>query len=302
MKLNGVQVVERQNRPGTLKKVLLRSDFINSGSYFDPYQVSSVSVFRSSQNISPSSVLDSSSQLLSEAAKASVKFRFTGVRDASNYTGSTADASSIYKDEDGRYLVILDGTNPVSSVDASGNVIENQCSSVGRYIDVWTVKMTASSDWQVFIHEFELHTDSIISLTEPLLLKTKHHLTPNIVDLGEKINMKISSEITVQNKSIDSSIKNTIHQSFVQDAKMEIVKTNSDSNLPARVEVSGFSDTSADIRVTADNTMVLSFDTASLTTSPPEGLGSGTGDYYIRAKFNLLDETLITPRMYFTVR
>lgn len=302
MKLNGVQVVERQNRPGTLKKVLLRADFLNNGSYFEPYEVSSVSIFQVNQNTAPNSVLDSSGHLIASSSLSSVKFRFYEVSAASAYTGTAEDASFIYKESDGRYFVILDGTQTVTSQDALGNTITNQCSSVGRYIDIWTVKMTESSDWQVYIHEFELYTDSIVSITEPLLLNTKHRLRPNVVDLGETVNMKVGTEITVQNKTLTRAIKNLINDSFVQDPQMEIVKMNNDSNLPSRVEVVGFSDTSSDIRITADNTMLYSFDTAVLTDNSVTDLGAGTGEYYIRVKYNLLDETIITPRMYFTVR
>lgn len=301
MKLNGVAVTERQNRPGTLQRVLLRSDFINNGAYLDPYQISSVSIFRSAENIAPSSVLETSSQLISTSAASGVTFRFTGVADSSSYTGSITDASTIFKEEDGRYLVVLDGVLAASGTDDFGNTIANQASGTGRYIDVWTVKLTESSDWQVFVHEFELFQDSVISITEPLLLTTHHKLVPNKVDLGETVSLKVSTEITISNKTLDSSIKNVIDQSFVQNPMFEIVKMNQDANLPSRVEVSGYSDTSGDIRVTSDNTMILSFNTAPLSGGIAD-LGSGTGDYYMRAKFNLLDETLITPRMYFTVR
>ena len=97
MKLNGIKVVERFNIPGTLDKVALRAEFINNGEYYDPVEISSVSLFKKTQNVSPSTVLASSTQLISDSAASAVVFRWAGTKADTEYGGLAADASSIYK-------------------------------------------------------------------------------------------------------------------------------------------------------------------------------------------------------------
>lgn len=305
MKLNGIEVVERHNHPGTLTRTVLRSSFLNNGGFQDLYDISSVSLFYKAQNTSPSTILASATQTISDEAASSVRFRWTlssgEILDASVYGSEAAKQPYIYKTGTGQYAVVLDGTQTVTSEDRFGNSINNQASSTGTYIDVWTVKLTETSDWTIFIHELTLFQDSIISLTEPLLLKSKTSLTPNKVRLGEVIDLKVPTEITVMNRNIDQSIKNTLSTGILKDAQFRILKHNEDSNLPAWVEVSGYADTAGDVEVTSDNTMMFSFDTAVLTSGLAD-LGSGTGTYSVEAKYTLLNETIISPMMYFTVR
>jgi len=301
MLLNKIQVVERHNRPGTLSRNVLRVNFINNGNYQDVTEVSSVSLFSKSANTSPSSVLASGTQLISDSAASTVKFRWTGVKDASTFNTDASSASSIYKVDTGQYAVVLDGTQVVSSTTRDGTVIKNQVSSVGEYIDVWTVKVSGSTGYQVFINEVKILPDSFVTTTEPLLLKSKSSLIPNRVYLGETINLKVPVEITVMNKNIDRTVKNTLSEGVITNAQMRILKHNEDSNLPARVEVSGYSDTSASVEITGDNTILFPFDTAVLT-SGLANLGSGTGNYSVQVKYTMLDETIISPMMYFTVR
>lgn len=305
MKLNEVNVVERHNRPGPMKKVLLRCDFISNGAYTDPFDISSVSLFRKAQNVSPSTVLDTETELITDAAASTVKYRWdvnpVGYVDDASYVD--ASAPYIIKFDTGRYGVVLDGVNNPASEDRAGNVIQNEASAAGHYIDVWTVKMTEDSDYRVFINPLELFSDGFIAVTQPVILKTKNKLHPHQIRLGEVIDLKVTTDITVANRDIDQTIKNMFTQSVVDSPAFRIVKHNKDSNLPARVEVSGYSETSSLMRTTSDNTMIFNFDTNVLTTSPGiEGLGSGTGTYSVEAKYTILNETRVSPMMYFTVR
>lgn len=308
MKLNGIKVVERHNHPGVLSRNVLRLNLFNNGQYYDPYAVSSVSLFYKKENVSPSSILDSSSQLISDSAASSVKYRWffsgnsNGWEPEANFTTGVVDASSVYRTGEGRFAVVLDGTQSVSSHDRNGDIIANSASSTGKYIDVWTVKLTETSDWQVFINDVELFQDNILALTEPLLLRTKERLVPNIVRLGEVVDIKVPVEITIMNRNIDQSVKNTLATGYIQDPKMLIKKHNDDSNLPAWVTVSGYDDTASLVEVTADNTLLMNFDTAILTNGGVSNLGNGTGTYSVEVKYTLFDETLISPMMYFTVR
>jgi len=303
MQLNGITVVERHNRPGTLSRDILRLNIINNGVFQDLYAVSSVSLFLKSQNVSPETVLASGTQLISDTAASTVKYRWSGsVKDSSLFNTDSSSASSIYKVGTGEYAVVLDGTQTVSGVTRDGTTIVNQASSIGDYIDVWTVKVSSNTDWTVFINDVKLFPDSFVAVTEPLILKSKTNLVPNKVRLGEVIDLKIATEVTVMNKNIDQTIKNTLSEGVIQNSKFRILKHNEDSNLPARVEVKSYADTSAYVSVTGDNTMIYSFDTSSLTSGNITDLGAGTGSYSVEAKYNMMNETIISPMMYFTVR
>ena len=65
MQLNSTAVVDRNNRPNIGQKVGLRAFFLNDGAYSNPYEISSVSIFTKGANISPSTILDSTTLLVS---------------------------------------------------------------------------------------------------------------------------------------------------------------------------------------------------------------------------------------------
>ena len=51
MEVNGTPVVDRGNRPNVSQRVGLRTFFINDGAYVDPYEISSVKLFCSSDGL-----------------------------------------------------------------------------------------------------------------------------------------------------------------------------------------------------------------------------------------------------------
>ena len=57
MLVNGTTVVNRGNRPNISQKVGLRTFFINDGVYVDPYEISSVQLFKRSDTLSPNTVI-----------------------------------------------------------------------------------------------------------------------------------------------------------------------------------------------------------------------------------------------------
>jgi len=307
MKLNGIKVVERHNHPGALSRNVLRLNLFNNGSYYDPYAVSSVSLFTMNRNVSPSSVLASGTQLISDAAASSVKFRWrtdnaNGWVADTEFTTDASSASGVYRTDVGKFSVVLDGTQTVSSFDRDGDKIQNTASAVGNYIDVWTVKLTENAGWQTIINSVELFQDNILALTEPLMLRTKERLVPHIVRLGEVVDIKVPIDITIMNRNIDQSVKNTLSTGYIQNPKMLIKKHNEDSNLPSWVTVSGYDDTADIVEVTSDNTLLMNFNTSILTNGGVSNLGNGTGTYSVEVKYQLFDETIISPMMYFTVR
>ena len=314
MQLNGVTVVDRHNRPTVLQKVALRAFFINDGEYYDPYDISGVTIFQQNSNFSPSSVLEGN-LIASGLDSDLILMHFTPSGDDGGTTGqdpsgyaadSLLAASGVYRVRQGEYIVVLDGTQDSSGVydfHGSSVTIANSASSSDNYIDCWTIKFAESSDYQTLINDFRLYDDTFFTITQPLLLASRNKLINRQVTLDSIENLKVTTEITIQNKDIDDSVKNLFKDSAITNASVKIDKINEDSTtLPAYVTVSGFDDTSTLVDVTSDNTMIFRFDTTTLTTHPSVADFAGvTGTYRLTAKYNLLNETIVSPPYYFTV-
>jgi hypothetical protein len=286
---------------------------MNDGSYLDPYEISGVTVFKKSANISPSSILGDDG-LIDPTVSSSIVAHFeisavgdNGVAlDSSNYSPAS-DASGIYYVKEGQYVAVLDGI-----VDLSGHlsfwgedaVVPNTASTVDEYIDVWTIRNVATSDLKTVLHEFRLYDDSFVSITEPLMIRSSNKLTTKKIQLNSKRDLKITTEFVIENKAIDESIKNLFKDSIATDAQIEIVKINTDPNLAGWVTVSSFSDTTDLVEVTSRNTFIFNWDTSALLTHP-EYLGNRLGDmkgtYFVRVKYNLLNEVIYSPRFHILV-
>lgn len=319
MKINGYKVTTRHERPTVLGPTALLMYFINDGQYADPYAISGVSIFAASDNQSPSSVINSDGEIKSSVT-GSVLMHFSNEDTAttsidynpSNVDGDynrIQDASGIYRLAEGKYACILNQVSllPSGVFNLSGNTtILNRVDSTGDYIDVWTVKRSSDgSDLDTIINEFTLTEDRFFGVTEPLLFRVATRLENNHVVLGSKVDLKFTNEFTLENANVDRSIINLFKQSLVTDPMIEIFKKNQDRNLPARVEVSGYSDTSALMDTTSENTVIFTLDTESLKTHPRilDGtLGSMTGTYVARLKFTALNQTVVSNDMAFIIR
>jgi len=62
MQLNDYTLIDRHGRPSVGSKVAVRTQFLNNGQYFDPFDVSACTIFARLANASPSSVLDPATQ------------------------------------------------------------------------------------------------------------------------------------------------------------------------------------------------------------------------------------------------
>ena len=320
MKINNYEVFDRHNRPSANQPVLLRAFFINDGTYQDPYAISSVHIFTKAANSTPASVLDADNLVeFTSATSGTILMRFEASNtdavvddasfDTSNYTGDYQDRE-IYKLADGQFGVVLNGTpggdeTVLEGILEDGQFISNQASAVNDYIDVWTVKINKGSSWQIFINQFHLYDDTVFVSTEPLLLKPKNLLTNKRIRLGSRTDLKMTTEITVENSNLDSSVKNLFKDSAIMSAAFQIVKVNEDPNLPSRVEVSGYSDTSSTVDVTSDNTIICNWDTDGLKSHDEVistgNLGNLKGTYLVNAKYTLLNQLIITPDYYLIV-
>ena len=323
MQLNGTQLVDRGNRPSVNSKVGIRTYFINDGQYVDPYDVSSCTIFAKLSNASPSSVVDTTDGLIKEDSSSVVLMSFgisgttelphTGEvgRTTSENLGYVAEtlytpgaqASGIYRKSLGEYVAVLDGTVDLSggynnrTVLDQGITVANGASAVQSYIDVWTVKMSQNSEYQLFINEFDLFDDTFTTITEPLIITTRNKLINKHVKLGEILDLAVTTEITVQNKTLPDSTKNILRDYQIVNPQVKIQKVNEDSvNQPAREDVTTDFE-STGIRVTTDNTILYNFDTTTFTT-PTTGR---PGTYVLTVKYQYLNQTFQSSPFYFTL-
>ena len=316
MQLNGNLIVDRHNRPNTLQPVALRALFVNDGIYQDPYDISGVTIFKEENNFPPSSVLGSDGLIASSLDSDKILMHFGA---SANQVGAALSAgcynpdsdlsslSGVYRTGVGEYVVVLDG-----SIDVSGdydfygsNVLTtNTASSIGNYIDVWTVQFAAGTAYQSIINNFSLYKDKFFAITEPLLLKTTNKLQNKKIVFGSKVDLKISTEVSLENKSISQAVHNIFKDSVVTDAMVDIKKLNDSPNLGSHVTVSSYSDTSALVDITSDNTIIFNWNTEDLKTHSATlagTMGSLTGPYAIQVKYNILNQTIVTPLMHLIV-
>ena len=314
MRINDKPVTTRHERPTVLGPTALLMYFVSDGQYADPHAISGVSIFAASDNQFPSSVIasegeikpDASSQVLMHFSNDNADTSSTDF-DASNYNANS-DSSGIYKLDTGKFACVLanNTTLPEGVFNLSGStVIDNRVSATGDYIDVWTLQRVDGSYLDTIINEFTLTEDRFFGVTEPLLFRVATRLENNHIVLGSKIDLKFTNEFTLENANIDRSIVNLFKQSLVTEPMLEIYKKNQDRNLAARVEVSGYSDTSGYMDTTSEDTVIFTFDTEELKTHAKllDGtLGSMTGTYVARLKFNALNQTIVSNDMAFIIR
>jgi len=309
-------VSERNQRPSFNGRTILRAYFMRDGQYvpLDNTQVSSVMLFPKTANLSPNTLLNSSGLVTDDVASNAV-WRWTlggwedyqnGVPDspipdflqASDYSTEIGPStSSIFEVDDGRLAVILDGTIDGTSVLRDGVTIISANAQLSgepaaEYIDVWTVKLCAGCEWQTFINNTIFFQNNAVLLTEPLLFSTRERLYNKRIEVGSIEKLKIGTELTIENKNIDDSIKNVLKDGLITSGTVQIIRYNeSNKSQPAWVPIHVFDSVDEVVEITSDNTFLFTFDTTS----------ESPGTYSIQVKYGILDETRLSPLMYFTI-
>tara|TARA_R110002110_G_scaffold352483_1_gene562526 strand:- start:244 stop:1191 length:948 start_codon:yes stop_codon:yes gene_type:complete len=308
MQLNGIDLVDRHNRPNLSSRTGLRVFFYNDGVPVDPYAFSGVTVFEKNANITPNSIIDSNNVVASGLTTDTIKAHFGTTPNVNNLSNSAlpeasygVGASGIFKVATGEYVVVLDGQNrPVGGYDYHGASFDvtSTTSIATDYIDVWLVKLLADSDYQVLISGFTLFNDTFYTTTEPILLTPHPKLHNRRITLGSKVDLKITNDITVENSGLTEEIKNIFKHNVITNPQIKIEKLNEEQGFPSRVDVLGYADTSALIDVTSDNTLVLNWDpetSKSLTSWTNGTFGTLTGPYQITVKYTMLNQTYVSP-------
>jgi len=324
MQVNNYSVVDRNNRPNISQRVALRTFFINDGAYVDPYEISSVQLFKQSDTLSPKTVIGSdnlvsSTPLMAFAASDTpeglgyavhcpiVKFggglgTCENSFNEENYNPGVT-ASGIYRLGLGEYVVVLDQTVNLSgwNYSTSEATAASSLSAVNDYADLWTVKLVEASKYQVITNNFSLHEDTFFAFTEPLLLTTSNKLYNKHVRYGEVIDLKVGTEVTLQNKDIDKSIQNIFKDSVVTAASVTIKKVNQDPTFDGPFTVVD----RETMDITSDNTLIYNWDTDTTIYNavhdPNTSFGSPTGTYSVQVDYAVLNQTIKSPLYYLTV-
>ena len=308
--LNGISFSERHENPPVGGKVGLRALFYNDGQLVDPVDVSAISVFKYS-DYSSSALFTPTDNLLSAVPLMQFEPSGTAPDPTSDYGANWGDpvgvggldfeyASGIFKVGTGDYVAplrldkALSGVWEGTALQASSNV-----SSAVSYIDVWTVKLMAGSQYQSFIHKWSLHEDSFFSVTEPLIVKTSTKLSNKHLRFGEKIDLKAPVELTVENRNISQAVINTLKSTLITNGAFKITKVNDNTSLDGPFVVSSFADTAGSVNVTSDGTLVFTWDTNQIPTSASFGEAKGT--YAIQMKYSANGQDVISPRFYVSV-
>ena len=219
----------------------------------------------------------------------------------------TTQASGILRLGIGDYLVVLDGTLDLSGayyLNSSSVEVQNQCSAVQDYIDVWTVKFAQNSNYQDMINNFTLYNDVFQAITEPVIFTATNRLVNKHVNLGSQIDLKVTTEITVQNRSLEPATKSILEQSAIRNAQFKLQKINEGTvNLPSRVTIKDYPDTSGLVTLTSDNTMLYSLNTQTIAaTDTISTLGGVTGTYALTCAYSILDQNYVQGPFFFEIK
>jgi len=336
MQLNGFNLVDRYNQPSVDSPVAIRTFFINNGLYVDPYDVSACTIFSKLENANPLSIVDPITGLIKEDQALDTVLMNFGISgtDIESHDGMNGrvtflnlgdyfpaylpgnQASGIHRVGVGDYVAVLDGTLDgdlsgqynMHAVFGEGPQVQNHASAIQDYIDVWTVKMTEASEYQIFITEFKLHNNTYINVAEPLILTTNNRLINKHVTLGSRVDLKITTDFTVQNKNIDPATLNLFKDYSINTVSVSVQKINDETTrLPARTPITFDEEENTPfvtdgINVTSDNTILYNFDTNLLSAiTATAGVGGPSGTYIINAAYTILNQTFVTPPFYFEV-
>tara|TARA_R110001583_G_scaffold34637_1_gene115986 strand:+ start:7469 stop:8353 length:885 start_codon:yes stop_codon:yes gene_type:complete len=292
-KFNNISVTPRFNRPSTVGKTLLEFNYIKGGDYVDPGLIVSVHIFKDINNGSADNWLDlhsggSNYGLVDPEHNDDIVAYFSDNGDEDAYQSG---GSSIYKYGTGKFAVVLEEGMDWSL--PGGLVYGTYTNAVtGKYWDIWTVQDNiADGNLVTYIHSFELFEDSIITLTEPLMVTTRQKLVQKYVNKNSKIDLHITSEHTVNNTNITSSIKNIFNSTILNNAAIRIIKLKDDTSSGASYEEI-VPWTSDGVNVNSDDTIIYNWNTEA----------REIGMYELQVSSTFLDQNILSDKFNLVVR
>jgi hypothetical protein len=219
---------------------------------------------------------------------------FSGNAAESAYTDAVT-TSSIFKKETGKYAVVLKpGLTWVELTNgshASPNTYDS--STVGKYFDIWTVQDQNGGAKVTYVHEFSLFDDTIISLSEPLMVDTRQKLVQKYINKNSKVDLQITTDHTVTNRNISEDIKNIFTESILNNAAIRIIKYKDDRTTGAPYsEIQAW--TSTGVSINSADTILYNWDTADSDVT--------TGTYEVQTSSTLLGQNVMSDKFTVVVR
>lgn len=291
---NNYQVTPRFNRPSATGQTLLEFHYIKGGEYFSPYAIQSVHIFKDTDNGSADNWLDlsSSSEQYGQVDSSHNSKVVAYFQDEAFETTYTLSSNRIYKRRDGVYgIVLMEGLTWRFPTDSAETIRTFTNAQVGKYWDIWTVRDTLESHPVTYIHSFELFEDTIVSLTEPLMVTTSQKLVQKYINKNSKTDLHITSTHTVNNTNITSDIKNIFNSAILSNAQIRIIHLKDDTTSgPSYSETVPWTD--AGVIINSDDTIIYNWDTEFV----------DLGVYELQVKSTFLNQTIMSDKFNLVVR
>lgn len=288
---NDIPVTLRFNRPSPTGKTLLEFQYLKGGVYTNPYEIVSVHVFQDTNLGDSSNWLDLSANsatygLIADSLQVSALAKFQVSSDESNYA---AGNNRIFKRDTGKFGVVLE--EGMSWTDASSTSRTFTNAPAAKYWDIWTVRDIEDGALTTYVHQFELFFDSIISLTEPLMVTTTQRLVQKYINKNSKTDLHITSSHTVTNSNITPEVKNIFNNTILNNAAIRIIKLKDDTSTGAPYE-EVLAWTSTGVTVNSDDTIIYGWDT----------LNQAVGTYELQVSSTFLDQNVMSDKFNLVVR
>ena len=157
-----------------------------------------------------------------------------------------------------------------------------------------------------------MNTANVFATTEPLAVTTNNKLIQRYIDIGSKKSLQIKTELVIDSEPMKASLRNLMEQgALLQNPEIAITKLNETPGMTSRVQITGTETvgqpdspfTANGVRLDSHGTISYIFDTTNITPFyTDETLGGPTGVYEVQVKYNLLDETILSPKFKLIVR
>jgi hypothetical protein len=149
-----------------------------------------------------------------------------------------------------------------------------------------------------------METANTFAVTEPLEVTTTNKLVQRYIELGSKKRVQVKTALVVDNEPIKESLRNLIETgALISNASMRIVKLNDSPALSNRVLIADFDNTASTTLLSSDGQISYLWDTNTITAYyESDLLGGARGVYEISVRYDVLEETIYSPKFKLIVR
>ena len=331
--LNDITVIPRWERPSPTDDVYLEMFYMKGGTLSDVYALSSVYVFKDTDNgnsavwlgtgsewpvgrnglvassyyrLGPQMVFNNI-QFEEESGGSTTKihitnptedkFLVTNFKDAGGVQ-NTNSASGIFRIGAGHYGVVLRPGVEYQNWDSitDGSLSANTANSVTSYFDIWTVQDTADSTPRTIIHSFTLEGaghSNVVTLTEPLMVNTRQSLAQKYINRGSLEKLQIKTDYVVVNRNVGQDVKNIFKDGILENAAIRIIKVSDQTSTGLPFQL---------IKDWSETKPAIQTDSADTIMYNWETSGLQTGTYQVQASSTVLDGRVMSDQFHVVLR